>query len=490
MRKNFITNISFLLLLNLLIKPFWILGIDRSVQNTLGPETYGVYFALFNFSYLFQVILDFGINNYNNRLVARTPERLGSHLFSTLMLKIGLSLVYTLILFIAAVGVQFSGEQLRLLGQLALLQIGLSFYAFLRSNVNALHLFRTDAFLSILDKLITSVLCGLILWTNVTGLRISIPLFIEIQLIGFAISIVVAAIIIARQRMVIVMRFDRAQIREIFRSSAPYALLGFLMTAYFRTDGVMLERMLGSDGDYQAGVYASAFRLLDALSILGFLFAGLLMPMFARMLETKAPIQPLLQLGYTLMLVFSAGAGITFIFYRESVMHLLYDNPDPHAGAIFGWLMVSFMAISLTYIYGSLITAHGNIRTLNLISLGGFILNVTLNAILIPSYMALGSAIATVIVQLLILIVHIIQANKIFIGAQPVSVWYRSAIYLGLVAGVNAGCQLLPFDWGYRLVLAGGLSALVAIPAGLIKPAELRSMLQMVLSRADKRAGA
>ena len=92
MRKNFITNISFLLLLNLLIKPFWILGIDRGVQNALGPEVYGVYFALFNFSYVFQVILDFGINNYNNRLIARSPDKLGAQLFSTLVLKIGLGI--------------------------------------------------------------------------------------------------------------------------------------------------------------------------------------------------------------------------------------------------------------------------------------------------------------------------------------------------------------------------------------------------------------
>lgn len=158
MRKNFITNIGFLLFLNLLVKPFWILGIDRTVQNTLGPEVYGVYFALFNFSYLFQVVLDFGINNYNNRQVAQDPQTLGRNIMSTLVLKLLLGVVYTIIVFIAAFGVQFSGEQFQILGLLVLMQIALSFYTFLRSNVNALHLFRTDAVLSILDKLTTYIL--------------------------------------------------------------------------------------------------------------------------------------------------------------------------------------------------------------------------------------------------------------------------------------------------------------------------------------------
>ncbi len=132
MRKNFITNISFLLLLNLLVKPFWILGIDRSVQNTVGPDSYGIYFALFNFAWLFQVVLDFGINNYNNRLVARQPEKLGIYLFSTLIAKVVLSIIYTGIIFIAAVGIQFSKEQISILVLLVLMQILMSFYAFLR----------------------------------------------------------------------------------------------------------------------------------------------------------------------------------------------------------------------------------------------------------------------------------------------------------------------------------------------------------------------
>ena len=144
MRKNFITNISFLLLLNLLVKPFWILGIDRSVQNTIGPDAYGVYFALFNFAWLFQVVLDFGINNFNNRMVARQPEKLGQYLFSTLIAKFVLSVVYSILIFVAAIGVNFSNEQIAILLLLILMQILMSFYSFLRSNVNALHLFLVD----------------------------------------------------------------------------------------------------------------------------------------------------------------------------------------------------------------------------------------------------------------------------------------------------------------------------------------------------------
>lgn len=488
MRKNFITNISFLLLLNLLVKPFWILGIDRSVQNTIGPDAYGVYFALFNFAWLFQVVLDFGINNFNNRMVARQPEKLGQYLFSTLIAKFVLSVVYTILIFVAAIGVNFSNEQIAILLLLILMQILMSFYSFLRSNVNALHLFRTDAFLSVLDKLTTSVICACILWTNIFPFEISITTFIWVQIFGYVFSLVVAILILFNQHIKIKWNFDSALIKEVFLKSYPYALLGFLMTAYFRTDGVLLERMLGENGAYEAGIYASAFRLLDAMSILGFLFAGLLMPMFSRMIENKENIKPLFELGYTLMLIFSVAAGITIIFYRLEIMQLLYSTGDIYSANILGLLMLSFICISITYIYGSLITASGNIKRLNQISLVGFILNIVLNVLLIPTYKAQGSSIATVSAQLIILTAHMYYASKLFSIKGSDLQWMRSLVFIALVIILNFGIYELPIAWYFKFIIAGLMSVAASAASGLIKLTEIKEMIQPVMAGIRKRA--
>ncbi|MCK4288280.1 MAG: hypothetical protein KAW86_03670, partial [Bacteroidales bacterium] len=71
MQRKFLTNLALLLFLNFLIKPFWILGIDRTVQNVVGLEDYGFYFVVFNFSLIFNILLDFGITNFNNRNIAQ-----------------------------------------------------------------------------------------------------------------------------------------------------------------------------------------------------------------------------------------------------------------------------------------------------------------------------------------------------------------------------------------------------------------------------------
>lgn len=84
---------------NFLIKPFWVFGIDRTVQNRLGEADYGLYFAIFNFTYLFQILLDFGFQNYNNREVAADNSKIDELLptiFSFKMLLLVAYLFYAL----------------------------------------------------------------------------------------------------------------------------------------------------------------------------------------------------------------------------------------------------------------------------------------------------------------------------------------------------------------------------------------------------------
>lgn len=79
MQKKFLSNLFLLVVLNLLIKPFFILGIDAEVQNRVGEIEYGNYFALLNFSFLLNILLDLGITNYNTRNIAQHPQLIEKH---------------------------------------------------------------------------------------------------------------------------------------------------------------------------------------------------------------------------------------------------------------------------------------------------------------------------------------------------------------------------------------------------------------------------
>jgi O-antigen/teichoic acid export membrane protein len=151
MQKKFLTNLVLLLFLNVLIKPFYIFGIDRTVQNTVGDVNYGFYFTIFNFAFVFSIILDAGITSFNNRNIAQHVHLLNKHFSSLVILKFLLTFIYVAVIFIVAFILGYKGEQLTMLAWVGFNQFLLSFILYLRSNVSGLLMFRTDSFLSVLD---------------------------------------------------------------------------------------------------------------------------------------------------------------------------------------------------------------------------------------------------------------------------------------------------------------------------------------------------
>ncbi|MFM7234257.1 MAG: hypothetical protein ACKOZM_06670, partial [Flavobacteriales bacterium] len=65
--KTFVSNLLMLIGVNLLIKPFYLLIIEAQVQERIGAENFGLYFALLNISFILNILPDLGITNWNNR---------------------------------------------------------------------------------------------------------------------------------------------------------------------------------------------------------------------------------------------------------------------------------------------------------------------------------------------------------------------------------------------------------------------------------------
>jgi len=55
MNKEFTSNAILIVVLNLLVKSFYLFGIDRTVQNILPEGEYGLYFTPFMFGLFFLV---------------------------------------------------------------------------------------------------------------------------------------------------------------------------------------------------------------------------------------------------------------------------------------------------------------------------------------------------------------------------------------------------------------------------------------------------
>ena len=401
LKRKFLTNLLLLVALNLLIKPFWVLGIDRTVQNVVGAESYGLYFALFNFSMILNILLDVGITSFNNRNIAQHRFLLHKHLSNIVGLKLLFAVVYAVFSLGIAAIIGYGKIQFHLLFFLIINQFLVSFTLYLRSNISALHLFRTDSMLSVLDRLLMIIICSILLFTNITGGIFRIEWFVYAQSAAYVLTTIITLLIVVSKSGRFTVRINRSFALVFLRKSYPYALLILLMAFYNRIDSVMLERMLPDPlGKQEAGIYAQAFRLLDAVAMFGALVAGLLLPMFSSMIKKKEPVAPIVSLAVSLLFVPSVIIAVSSLLYDRDIMELLYHSHIEDSADILGLLMTGFIGIATTYIFGTLLTANGSIRELNYMAAGGMVLNVTLNLVLIPQFFALGSAVASMITQL------------------------------------------------------------------------------------------
>src|SRR5437016_558016 len=94
MQPKFLRSLFFLLFLNIIIKPVWLLGIDRGVQRATGIESYGLYAFILSLAFYMQMALDPGLHTHNNKQLAQNPNLLSKNLSEFLPLKIILSSIY------------------------------------------------------------------------------------------------------------------------------------------------------------------------------------------------------------------------------------------------------------------------------------------------------------------------------------------------------------------------------------------------------------
>ena len=210
--------------------------------------------------------------------------------------------------------------------------------------------------------------------------------------------------------------------------------------------------------------------------MIAFLTAGMLLPIFSRMLKYKESVESLVKLIVTLLLTPAIVIGVGCLFYSTELMNMLYTKHVEESARIFGILMLSFIAVSTTYIFGTLLTANGNMKQLNIMAAFGMLLNIILNLILIKKMEAFGSAISSTITQFLTAGIQVLIAQRIFkfrVNYKLISTLIMFAI--GVIA-INYGSKLLQFYWMINFVIMVSCCGLWAFFIGIIR---IKSLLRL-----------
>lgn len=372
--------------------------IDRKVQNLLPNEEYGTYFSLTGYSLLFMILLDLGLTNYNNREVAINRAFYKTNFWSIIGAKTILTVAFFSIAAIVGLLIGFTSTDFLIFGLLALNQTLLSFNTYLRSNISAIHQFKMDGILSVVDRLFVVLSLGAIIWTSLFPMQLTLYTFILAQTAGLFLTFILSWLANNRYLGKAEFHFDKTKILKLLKKSLPYATIIALMTLYTRLDSVLVLKLL-PNGRAEAGNYAMSYRLLDAAAIIGTLLAGQLLPLFAANFINKARLQLIIKWS-SIILIPAVLGTIVCSLESDWLIKLLYpEKYSEEVGQVFSILIWCFPGMVLVNIFGTLLTAAGEVKRINQMALAACIINITGNLILIQTFGLKGVAITAVITQ-------------------------------------------------------------------------------------------
>jgi O-antigen/teichoic acid export membrane protein len=368
------------------------------------------------------------------------------------------------------IGIGYDSMQVKILIWLAFNQFLNSLILYLRSNVTALLMFKTDSILSVLDKLLMIIICSLLLTGCVTDKPFQIMWFVYAQTASYLIAAVVALVIVLLKAKIVRLTWNFTFFRAILKKSFPFALLTLLMAIYGWIDSVMIERILPiSVSRTQAGIFASAFRFLNVLVQIAYLVSVILLPLFSKMLKKKEDLKPIIRSAFTLLFFFSVTATVLLLGYRVDVLYHFYPDIWAESAQVFVFIIPCIIPFSMTYIFGTLLTANGNLRILNITSAIAIGINIVINFSLIPILGARGAAIASLSTQSSIAIMQFIIAFKQLKIPFSILPFFKCLLYICLlIATVYFATQYLSFGLIYNLLICSGAALVWAFATKLI----------------------
>jgi len=407
-RREFVLNIGFLLLANLLIKPFYVLFIERDFQNQAGNEAWGLYFTLFSLSMIPQILLDLGMTVYVNQKISSDRSAALEIWKNTAWLRPFFALAFLVLYFLLA-GNSMRSQPFLILG-IAINQILLAGILYLRAFVSGLGHYRLDSLFSVADKLIF-ILLALFIFPAFEGQPVFI--FLSIQFYSLVIPLVTGLFWFWFKTKPGLRMGTLPAAIGILRQCFPYAMIFILMVLFSRMEPVWLNG-LRNDGAQQSGIYAAAYRLLDAANMLGFLFAGILMPMFAHATGQKLweQRQSLFDLAWKLMIVLASLIAMPLAFQHRYIMQALYTDP---AEDILHLTILNLVPLTINYLLSTLLTAVKEAGAMNRLFLISICINAAGHLLVTRSYGAAGAAGVALVTQTItaFLLAGLIHLRKI-----------------------------------------------------------------------------
>lgn len=200
-------------------------------------------------------------------------------------------------------------------------------------------------------------------------------------------------------------------IKETFSHSWTFGLGSIFAFIYLQSDIIMLKYISGNEA---AGYYNVGFIIISAILIFPtVLYSKFLMPKYHRWVNhDKNKFYEYYKKGNLLMLIFGIVFFIFVLIFSNFFIPILFGQEYINSILLVQILSISLPIYFVAYNIGATLVTKENMKyKVQLMGITALI-NIILNTILIPLYSEIGAAVATIISNLILLILYYVVAEK------------------------------------------------------------------------------
>ena len=198
-------------------------------------------------------------------------------------------------------------------------------------------------------------------------------------------------------------------------------VLNLITSLYVQLNTIMLGFM---DGDYAVGIFTAGNKIPHIILSVVTSMGTVLLPRCTNLVATgkieefKSVCDKGIRLVLTLSLPFTAG----LILLAEPIITIFCGQAFMGAVPVIYWTAPVILFIGLTNVLGiQILYPQGKENIVIYSTLGGAIINLILNFLLIPKYSASGAGISTFAAELVVLVIQIIAGRKYI----PISIFNK-----------------------------------------------------------------
>ncbi len=408
----------------------------------LGESGYGQYITIMAFLQLFGVLVDMGLYIVLVKKISEPgadEQRLTSAIFTLRLVSavIFLGLAPLIVLFFPYPAVVKWGV---LVTSLSFLSITLNQAL---AGVFQKHLR--------MDRVVIAEVLGRIVLVSATYAVIQAGLgllWVMGSVVIGSVTNFIVTFFFSRQLVRIRLRFDVAVWKQVIKESWPIALSIAFNLVYFKADTIILSLYKSASA---VGIYGAAYKVLEVLTTVPAMFAGLVLPLLATAwaaADTER-FRRVLQKSFDAMAMIALPLAVGTMFIAQPVMDLV--APDfTDSAAVLRLLIIATATIFIGNLFGNTVVAINKQKTMMWLYLGVSIVSLTGYLIFIPRYSYFGAASMTIVSELLITITagwivlrysRTRLSGKVFARALLATASMGAALWL--TAGLHVIVQLI-----------------------------------------------